>query len=335
MILTCPSCSAQYFADDKAIGEAGRTVRCAACSHSWFVRPELSLEAEISASDLSREKVERMRKAAAPVEPTAPHLAYREKELAKRKTGSRMAAIAAWGGTAALFVAAGAAAIVMRNDVVKVFPEASSAYAMAGLEVNRFGLEFADVSADRIFNGTTPVLTVTGSIVNISKRAQIVPNVRVDLRDDAGADVESVLIAPEATSIAPGETITFHSRIDSPALEAYDLAVTFVEVDDSMLRLAAPSETGHASDHEEEDGHNSTSDDHHAVEDDHHPVEDDHHPAPAEDDHHAEPSGDAHHPQESGDDHHPVEAGPAELAESSLHPHDPVEPEHDSHDEHG
>lgn len=311
MILTCPSCSAQYFADDKAIGETGRTVRCAACAHSWFVRPELSLEKEINASSLSREKVERMRKASTTAEPAAPHQAYREKEMAKRRAGSRMAAITAWGGTAAIFMALGASAIMMRDDVVKVFPEASSAYAMAGLEVNRFGLDFADVTADRVFDGTTPVLTISGRIVNVSKRDQIVPNVRVDLRNDAGAEVESVLISPGATMIAPGQSVMFNSRVDSPSLEAYDLAVTFVEVD--QLRLAAPSETEH----------------HPADEGDHYAVEDDYHPAPA---------GDEHHTVEGDAGHHPENGAASELVESHPNTHDPVEPEHDTHgahDEHG
>lgn len=302
MILTCPSCSAQYFADDKAIGEAGRTVRCAACAHSWFVRPELSLEEEINASDLSREKVERMRKASIPAEPTAPHLAYREKELSKKRNGSRMAVIAAWGGTAAVFFALGIAAILQRDDVVRVFPQASSAYAMAGLEVNRFGLEFADVTADRIFDGTTPVLTVSGTIVNVSKRTQMVPNVRIDLRNDAGADVESALIAPEATSLAPGEQLTFNSRLDSPSLEAYDLAVTFVEIDPNAIRLAAPGEARH-----------------------------DPAPAVAHDDH-APPE--EHHAPADGE-HHPEDDHASELAETGTPPHDPETHEEPPHDEHG
>tara|TARA_Y100000052_G_scaffold26426_2_gene31374 strand:+ start:36492 stop:37382 length:891 start_codon:yes stop_codon:yes gene_type:complete len=287
VILTCPSCSAQYFADEKAIGENGRTVRCASCSHSWFVQPELSLEEEINASDLSREKVERMRMASASSADIAPHLAYREKEMSRRRTGSRLAAVAAWTGTAGVFFALGVLAIAKRDDVVKVFPEASSAYAMAGLDVNRFGLEFSDMVADREFDGTIPVLTVSGSILNITDKFQAVPNVRVDLRDDQGRDVESILISPEATKIGPGEEVIFTSRVDSPSLDAYDLAVTFVERGNTT-RLAAPGSEidthsaapdgyeeptleAHNAEHQGDHTENETvANDPHAVENEHH-----------------------------------------------------------------
>ena len=43
MILTCTSCSTRYYADDDAIGPAGRTVRCAACGYSWFAESRLEL----------------------------------------------------------------------------------------------------------------------------------------------------------------------------------------------------------------------------------------------------------------------------------------------------
>lgn len=39
MMLVCPECSASYAVPDKAIGEKGRTVKCAKCAHTWFQEP--------------------------------------------------------------------------------------------------------------------------------------------------------------------------------------------------------------------------------------------------------------------------------------------------------
>ncbi len=210
MILTCPSCETQYFADDSTIGESGRTVKCAACDHSWFVHPD-------GTDDTT-----------APAGPAA-HELYREKVREQRRRKSRFAALMSWLVTAGLFFALGLAAIIFRNDVVKVWPEAGAAYKKASFNVNRFGLEFDDIQRSRTFNDTIPIVTVTGNAINVARTTVDTPAVRVDLIDDGDTIVATQhgLIMP--ATLEAGAAGTFRVVLEQAPMESYKVQLTFVE----------------------------------------------------------------------------------------------------------
>lgn len=231
MILVCPSCDTRYFADDASIGKEGRRVRCATCGHAWHAKLPEEGDAPVAPTDtvLTREQVERLRRTAHENSKTraGPHAEFRAREHAKRKkTRSRIVTIA-WGASGVIFVALVGLAVMFRNEVAEAFPRSASIFRLVGLDVNRFGLTLENVAAKRSFDGTTPVLTVTGAAVNLSDEARTSPQLRVTLKDEAGKDVQTWTDKLAVPTLGPGQRTEFTSRFEAPPVETYRLTVTF------------------------------------------------------------------------------------------------------------
>lgn len=217
MILTCPTCDTQYFADDNTIGDSGRSVKCAACGHSWHVHGKGGAASDVPVAVAGQA-----------------HEAYRERVRERKQRKSRLAASMAWLVMAILFSVLGASAVFFRNDVVRAWPESANAFRMVGLEVNRYGLDFNTIEPIRTFDGTTPLLTVSGSVINISRTSQPGASVRIGLRDEQGAEV-AVLLAPlDRDMLAPGESASFSARLENPPVAALDIELYFINSDGSQ-----------------------------------------------------------------------------------------------------
>lgn len=229
MILVCPSCDTRYFAEDSAIGKEGRRVRCASCGHSWHARTPDEAQAPAEDTGLTREQVERLRQTAAAnsASRSGPHAEFRAREHKRRQRARLHAAGVAWLAGFVLFAGAAGAAVMFRHEVAEAWPRSASLYRAVGLEVNPFGLELADVAAKRSFDGTTPVLTVTGTVANQGPAARTAPQLRVTLRDEGGAEVQTWTEPMGVDRLAAGETRGFTLRLEAPPVETYRLTVTF------------------------------------------------------------------------------------------------------------
>ncbi|ACT57936.1 MJ0042-type zinc finger domain-containing protein [Hirschia baltica] len=232
MILICPSCQTRYFTSEAALGSSGRNVRCAACDHSWYAKPPETLEAASQSEEdtgLTRSQVERLRQKAVEnaTNRSGPHAELREKQAKRRSRNRVLAASAAWVVSGITFVGVASGAVNYRQEVVEFWPKSASVYAMMGMEVNRFGLEFGELSAHRSFDGTTPILTITGSASNISDRHRASPIVRISLRNEHGEIVQVERVNLLDNVVAPGQTSSFMAHIVSPPMDSFDLQANF------------------------------------------------------------------------------------------------------------
>jgi predicted Zn finger-like uncharacterized protein len=293
MILVCPSCDTRYFAEDDAVGKEGRRVRCASCGHSWFAKaPEDGEAPAPEDAGLTREQVERLRQTAAAnsASRTGPHSEFRAKEVARRKRNRTMAAWTGWGAGVVIFAGFLAGLVVFRDGIVQAWPRSASVYRMVGLDVNRFGVQFVNVGAKRSFDGTTPVLTVTGQAINRGAETRHAPRLRVSLRDEKGKEVGSWEDDLDVPSIAPGQTINFTTVKMSPPLDTFDLSVTFAPKEGEAAPKPEAGDAGHATVETGKPGEGE-----HAVDPEKKPGEEGHgedaHPPakPAEPEHKAEP----------------------------------------------
>lgn len=237
MILTCSSCSTRYYADDAAIGPAGRTVRCAACGFSWFAEPQLELRTAADVGEgaapearqpLTRERVERLRQAAQQPGP-APSAAakFRAQQAERMRRERARAAVAVWGATGAAVAASATGMVLFRQDVAELWPRSASAFAALGLDVNVYGLEFYDLSVERAFDGPTPILLVSGEVRNIGRDEKMVPPVRISLRDSNAQEILQLVNAVTETPVAAGAAVPFQIRVENPPADAVDLEATF------------------------------------------------------------------------------------------------------------
>ncbi len=210
-------------------------MRCATCGHAWHAKLQEEGETAVTPDDtgLTREQVERLRQTAQANSKAraGPHAEYRAREHAKRKKAQGRAVGIAWLATGFVFFSMVGGAVLFRNEVAQAFPRAASIYRLVGLDVNRFGLTLENVAAKRSFDGTTPVLTVTGSAVNNSDEPRPTPELRVTLKDEGGKEVQTWTDKLAVAELKPGERTEFTSRFEAPPVETYRLTVTFAYAD--------------------------------------------------------------------------------------------------------
>ncbi|HXS41561.1 MAG TPA: zinc-ribbon domain-containing protein [Stellaceae bacterium] len=220
MIVTCTSCSKRYLVDARALGMAGRNVRCANCGHSWFQTPPADAP-----------QLFELPLAAAPDQ--APDFASARRDArvqlpAVRRSSAR-GQIIGWSAAAIAIVVLAWGLIAARAEIVGLWPPAGRLYALAGYgpAVAGTGLELRKVTPSRGSADGVPTLAVDGEVVNVSTVARDVPKLKIALRDGNDKELQAMTIAVTDQRLLPGASVPFHTVITRPNEAATGVVVSF------------------------------------------------------------------------------------------------------------
>ena len=200
-------------ADAASFQPSGREVRCTRCGESWYQDPPADLPLKALPNYAGT----------APLAAPAP---ARSRLAAHAQLFRRLAEWAVLGGvTASLALGA----YLFRAEIVRLWPESASLYAVLGTPVNALGLEFRNASFEEEASDGVRALVVMGEIVNTSDAAALIPNLRISLRDGKRREIFDWTTDPPVARLDAGATQSFVARLTSPPQNAQDLVIRFAE----------------------------------------------------------------------------------------------------------
>lgn len=214
MILTCPSCATRYLIDPAALGESGRLVRCARCSHSWTERPpkDMPKQVDVLPPPAQPQKV-------TPLPPGS--------NLPALNNAPRRSGLVGWVALVLVIVGIAAGAYFMRDRIIETWPEATLIYGRLGLgeEAIVIGLELRNVKQTTSIVNDQTVVNLSGEIFNISDRNQAVPKIIADIMDKNRNVIRTWVVTPRSDLLLPGEKTEFADDYADPPKEAVQISV--------------------------------------------------------------------------------------------------------------
>lgn len=208
MIVSCPACEGRFEVDKEQLGYDGRVVRCGKCGNCWHQMPENDPRVAAAEPDV----------------PPPP----RRRPPAVKKKGRGV--LVGW-VLLLLFVAGVAAgAWFERQRIVERFPQLADAYALLGIPVVPPGavLDLVVMEPTSTVEAGDTVVTVRGTITNVSKLKQTLPNLRAQVLDGQGSVLAEWIFAPPRSEIDAGETVDFRTETRNPPEGAQNLSITVV-----------------------------------------------------------------------------------------------------------
>ena len=230
MILTCPECQTRYRADTAQFPTEGRKVRCAKCSHVWHQSPpEPDSEPIVSVAGRADSGTQGDAGARG-FQHTAP-AGMQNRIAPERSLADRLGILAGWLALAVMLFLIGWTGFRFREEIATLWPQSSSLFATFGVAVNARGIAIDEWSYHRETENGQPVMVVTGKLVNRSSHELPVPAVLVTLTDDDERELYNWTFKPPQTTLQPGQSLGFTSRLPNPPSTAHHLQLRFASQD--------------------------------------------------------------------------------------------------------
>ncbi len=217
MILTCPSCATRYLIDPSALGETGRLVRCARCSHSWNERPPEDMPKRVDVLP-PPERV-------TPLPPGS--------NLPALNNPPRRRGLIGWAALVVVIAGIAAVGYFARDKITEVWPDAALLYERIGFgeEAESVGLELRNVKQSTSIVDDQTVIRLRGEIFNISDGDQNVPRIIADIMDKNRTVIRTWIVTPRTAMILPGEKTEFDDSYANPPKEAVQINVHLEGID--------------------------------------------------------------------------------------------------------
>jgi hypothetical protein len=95
------------------------------------------------------------------------------------------------------------------------------------LVLSQWGLEFGQVTSERVVENGIPVLVFQGEIVNQERVPRDVPPIRLLLMDESGRELQWKTFSSKDESIDAGGRTTFSGIVVNPSIEARTYRILF------------------------------------------------------------------------------------------------------------
>ncbi len=94
--------------------------------------------------------------------------------------------------------------------------------------MNVHGLDFADITSDRLIENGESVLQISGRVINVSERQLAVPPIHVSLRDTQERELYGWTVNAGVPTLGPGQWSFFLARLPNPPNEVARTDLSFV-----------------------------------------------------------------------------------------------------------